>query len=49
VPDELLLGPVRLPAELATVSLLELRQDRGESRFLAVATDRRAKGGEYVR
>jgi hypothetical protein len=49
VPDELFLGPVRLPAELATVSLLELRQDGGESRFLAVATDRRAEGAECVR
>jgi hypothetical protein len=49
VPDELLLGPVGLPAELATVSLLELRQDRGESRFRAVATDGHAEGSELVR
>src|SRR5439155_18924906 len=49
VPDQLLFGPVRLPPELATMSLLELRQDHGEPRLARAATDRGAQRGERVR
>ena len=48
VPDELFLGPVRLPTELATMALLELRKDHGESRSPRAATDRVAERSERV-
>src|SRR5206468_5102645 len=48
VTDDLLLRPVRQAAKLAPVPVLETREDRGQTRPVALSTDGHAQPAEGV-